>query len=71
MNQIYADENIALIKESIAKVEAAGGYMGVSLGTTKPEEQKFWMQLGCRLVSASLFCTNHLDIHSYTDGMPY
>ena len=52
LNQIYADENIALIKESIAKVEAAGGYMGVSLGTTKPEEQKFWMQLGCRLVSA-------------------
>ena len=49
---IYCEENIALVKEIIAKVEAAGGYMGISLGTTKSEEQKFWMELGCRMVSA-------------------
>jgi len=24
----------------------------VSLGTTKAEEQKFWMDLGCRMISA-------------------
>jgi len=52
LNRIYAEENIALVKESIEKVEAAGGYMGVSLGTTKAEEQKFWMDLGCRMISA-------------------
>ena len=52
LNQIYAEENIELVKEAIAKVEAAGGYMGVSLGTTKAEEQKYWMDLGCRMLSA-------------------
>ena len=52
LNRIYADENIALVKTAVAKVEAAGSYMGVSLGTTKAEEQKYWMDLGCRMISA-------------------
>ena len=52
LNQIYADENIALVKAIIRQVEQAGGYMGVSLGTADREEQRFWMELGCRMVSA-------------------
>ena len=52
LNRIYEDENIALVKTAVAKVEAAGSYMGVSLGTTKAEEQKYWMDLGCRMISA-------------------
>ena len=50
--EIYADENIALIKKAVEKVEAAGGYLGVSIGSVKPEEQKYWMELGCRMISA-------------------
>ncbi|MCR5264812.1 MAG: aldolase [Clostridiales bacterium] len=52
INQIYADENMKLIKKTIEKVSEAGGCTGVSLGTTVYEEQKIWTDLGCRMISA-------------------
>lgn len=52
LNQIYDEENIALIRHSIEIIERAGKCAGVSLGTTKAEQQRFWMELGCKFVSA-------------------
>ena len=52
LNRIYAQENIDLVKKSIAKIEAVNGYAGVSLGTTKRQEQEYWMDLGCRMISS-------------------
>lgn len=52
LNQIYDEENIALIKRSIEIIERAGKCPGVSLGTTKAELQKYWMELGCKFISA-------------------
>ena len=52
LNQIYDEENISLVKETIAKVEAAGGLVGISIGALNEKEQRYWMELGCRMISA-------------------
>ena len=76
LNQIYHEKNIALVKEAIAKVESAGGYIGVSLGTTKADEQKFWIDLGCRMISAGTdydyavqgALSNYRQLHALQQG---
>ena len=52
LNRIYDEENLALIRETVRKAEAAGIPVGISVGTLDETEQRFWMELGCRLISA-------------------
>ena len=52
LNRIYDEENIALVKETVRKVEAIGGTVGISIGALEEKEQRYWMELGCRMISA-------------------
>ena len=52
LNRIYDEENLALIRHTIDVIERAGGYTGISLGTIREDQQRFWMELGCKMVSA-------------------
>ena len=52
LNRIYDEENVALVKEVVRRAEAAGMPVGVSVGALDEREQRFWMEIGCRMISA-------------------
>lgn len=52
LGQVHNDKNMELIRRAIAIMQENGKCPGISLGTTEENEQRFWIDLGLRFVSA-------------------
>lgn len=51
LGNIYGERNIGLIKEAIAKLKAAGKYIGLSTGEISYEKLKYWSDMGIDMIS--------------------
>lgn len=51
LNQIYDEENIALIRRAVDILRKSNKSIGISIGTTDPEQQRFWYDLGIHMIS--------------------
>lgn len=52
LGNVYGEKNIALIKETVSKVKAAGKTVGLSTGDLEEEGLRSWFELGIDMISA-------------------
>ena len=52
LGNVYGENNIKLIKESIVKLKAKGKYIGLSTTDTEYDKLKFWFDLGIDMISS-------------------
>ncbi len=52
LSDVYCDENMSLIKESVKLLKENGKYIGMAMTSTDAEEQRKWFKLGVDMITS-------------------